>query len=311
MIRVNYNQGDQRISVVPIHPDTGAPVVVDSGSDVTVQIVDLREHDEATAHTVLATTTVAQDSFSATLTATAGYSQSDPQLISASAGAAVVGRAYLLQDSSGKQEIVKLSSIGATSAQSVLPIRGIFPQGSTLTGVELSATFPSAEANDEDSVEDRGGPYLVTWTYVVGGRTIVLPTTLYVDRYSIAPPIDETFVLMAQPDMANRGRSQVSSAILVAWQDFLASAQSAGRDPSMLPPGHVVKVAVRKMALAYLNRWASGGEADLAYADTLENQARGMFGDILVGRAPHGQVELTRDDVDHIDQPKGHLFRLS
>ncbi len=313
-MRVIYNQGDQRISVVPIHPRTGAPVVVDSGSSVTCTIVDLREHDEATDHTVLATTAISQDTFSTTLTAAAGYSQADPQAISAHTSLAVVGRTYLLEDTDGKQEAVQLSTVGATSASSTYPVRGNFPAGSRLLGVELSATFPSAEADDEDSVEDRGGPYLVTWTYVVGGETIVLPTTLWVDRYSMPPPIDDAFVLKAQPDIAERvrGRAKIANAIATAWEDWITEVELTGKDPSLLPASLPVRVAVRHMALSYLNRQASGTDADIAEADRQENLAREKFGSILNGRMPQSQAELTRDDVDHVAQPKGHsIFSLS
>lgn len=310
-MRVIYNQGDQRISVVPIHPVTGSPVVVDSGSDVTVSIVDLREHDQATDHTVLATTAAAQDGLSAALTGAAGYSQADPRNLPVDASSAAIGRTYLLVDSDGHAEAVKLASIGTTTASTVTPLRRNYATSDTLTGVELFATFPEAEADDEDSVESWGGPYLVTWTYVVDGQTVVLPSELWVDRYSIAPPIDEAYVLMAQPDMASRARTQVPSAIAVAWDEWLATVQSHGRDPSLFPPSHTVKVAVRKLALSYLNRWASGSEADNTYADGLEERARELFGSILIGQAPQGQVELTRDEVSHRDQPKGHIFKLS
>lgn len=312
-MRVIYNQGSQRISIVPIGQD-GAPVVVDSGTDVLVRIVDLREHDESTEHEVLASTVVSQDTLSISLTGAAGFSQADPHRVPANASTAVVGRTYLLQAADGRRETVQLSAInGTTSAVSLWPLRGNYATSDTLRGVELVASFPSLEANDEDSVEDRGGPYLVTWTYVVGGQTIVYPTELWVDRYSIAPPISDSDVLLAQPDLADRvrGRAQISSAIAAAWRDWLAEVQMHGFDPSLFPPGHAVKVAVRNLALSYLTRWVSGGDADETRAAALEDRARNMFGSILIGRTPSGQVQLTRDDVDHVAQPKGHLFRLT
>lgn len=310
-MRVIYNQGSQRISVVPIGRD-GTPVVVDSGSDVTVSIQDLREPEDGSERFVLAETTVAQDTYSATLTGASGYSQADPHTIAVDASSAVLRRPYLLLGADGRGELVHLRSVnGSTAAQSLLPLRRNYAASDTIVGVELWATFPSATANDEDSVEANGGPYLVTWTYVSGGETIVLLTELWVDRCSIAPAIDEVFVLTAQPNLASRARTDVPDAIAAAWQDWLAEVQSSGRDPSLFPPSHTAKVAIRKLALAYLNRWVSGGESDNAYADSLESRAYEMFRDVLVDRAPQGQVELKRDSVDNVTQPKGHFFRLT
>lgn len=311
-MRVIYNQGDQRISVVPIHPSTGQPVIVDSGSSITVAIVDLRESDTSDDHVVLAATAAAQDSFSAALTGSAGYSQPDPHALPVDASGAALGRTYLLESSDGRREALQLRALGGSSSASTLyPLRENYAAADTLRGVELFSTFPSAEANDEDSVEDRGGPYLVTWTYVVDGQTIVLPSELWIDRHSIAPTIDDAWVLRGNPDMAHRGRDHVPSAILAAWDDWLAAVQSHGEDPSRLLPSHVAKVGLRKLALAYLHRWASGGAEEDARADELEKAARDMFANELVGQGPKGQVKLTRDEVSHDPSPSGHLMGLS
>ena len=310
-MRVIYSQGDQRISVVPIHPATGAPVLVDSGTDVTVSIVDLRHGDQSADHTVLATTVVSQDPFSAVLTADAGYSQADPRYLPLDASSAARGRAYLLVAADGRQETVQLRDLGATSASTIHNLQRNYATGDTLRGVELVATFPAVEADDEDNVEDNGGPYLVVWRYQVDGQTVVLPTELFLDRYSLTPPIDEQWVLRGQPDFAARGREQVSTAIAVAWDDWLAQVESHGRDPSLIPAGHTVRVGLRKLALSYLHRWASGGDTDTERADALKAEAERLFGDVLVGHAPKGQVELTRDDVGHEPEPKGHIFQLS
>lgn len=310
-MRVTYNQGDQRISVVPIHPATGAVVLVDSGSDVTVSIVDLRYGDQSSDHTVLATTVVSQDPLAATLTGSAGYSQADPHRLPLDASAAALGRTYVLVDADGQQETVQLRSIGATAAFTVHDLRRNYETGDTLRGVELVATFPAATADEENNVEDKGGPYLVTWTYRVDGQTVVLPTELFLDRYSLTPPIDDQWVLRGQPDFAARGREQVTTAIQAAWDDWLAAVEGHGEDPTLFPAGHTAKVGMRKLALSYLHRWASGGETDTTRADALQAEAERLFSDVLVGHAPQGQVKLTRDDVGHDPEPKGHVWRLS
>lgn len=311
-MRVIYNQGDQRISVVPVHPVTGAPVVVDSGTDVTVSIVDLRWHDQATQHTVLTTTTVTQDTFSAALTGAAGYSQASPYTIPVDASSAALGRTYLLEDASGQREAVQLRSInGTTSAFTTHRLRRNYVATDTLRGVELVGTFPSAEANDEDSVEDSGGPYLTLWTYVVDGQTYNLAASLWVDRYSLAPPIDAAWVLTEHPTMSSRARDDIPAAIAAAWQEWLAKLEARGEDPSLFPPSHTVKLALRKRALSYLNRWASGGESDTEYARELKDEAMNLFNDALTGNLPRDQVKLTRDDVGHVSKPVADLFRLT
>lgn len=313
-MRVIYNQGDQRISVVPINPATGAPVVVDAGTDVTVSIVDLREHETATDRVALATTTVTQDALSETLTAAAGFSQPDPHALPLVTTTAALGRSYLLVAAGGESEVVRLSSTAAAAVTTSTPLRRNYAIGDTLRGIELVATFPSAEANDEDSVEDKGGPYLVTWTYVTDGITVTLPTTLWVDRFSLAPPIDEAYVIQGMPTIAqrSRGRTTVAGAIAVAWDDWLAELQSSGKDPSLFPPAHNVRVALRKLALAYLVGWVSGSDAETEAAAAKEAAARSELTSIIEGRAPQAQVQITRDTVESIDQVKGSsIFRLS
>lgn len=314
-MRVLYNQGDQRISVVPVHPETGGPVVVDVGTDVTLSIFDGREHELSANRTVLAVTTVTQDAFSESLTGAAGFAQASPQSVPVDASAAAIGRTYLLVDSIGRAEPVQLTSVGGTATADVaIPLRGSYSAADTLVGVELVGTFPSAEANDEGSVEDSGGPYFAVWTYVVDGKTVTLPTELWVDRFSMAPPVDEAYVLRAMPTLAqrSRGRGTPREAISVAWDDWLAMVQSAGKDPSLFPPGHSVRVGLRRLAIAYLLDWAAGTDAEREEAKQRDESARAALSSVLEGRAPHGQTQLTRNDAASIPEPKGSLkFRLS
>jgi hypothetical protein len=307
-MRTLYNAGDQSIRFTPIDPRTGRVAEVTGAS---YRIVDLRHPDTSAEHVIVDDTAATVDDGIATLTASAGYAQASAVSLSLAHSGLATGRPYLLSSATGSIcEVVTLASIGLQDAITATPLRYNYSTGDSLSGIQLIGTFPAAEANDEDNVERSGGPYLVTWSYTYQGQALYVPTTLYLDRYSVIPPIDATYVLQASPDLAQRARSYVDSAISVAWEDFLSRAECTGHDPQSLPPGLTVRVAVRTMALAHLHRWVGGSDSDLSHADALEDRARGMFNDVLVSSAPRGQIEIKRNNVEAV-KPHGAMFKLS
>lgn len=305
MFRVIYSETDQSVVRVPIDPATGEPILL-SGS-VTVSFFDKRE-DEATE--LVGTATVSQDSTSAVLTGSAGYGQADPCLVPVAPSLVSEGHLYLIQGG-GQSEVFRVRETTATQVFAVNGLRNQYSSSNVnyVRGIEVSATFPDLTAN-EDAVESGGGPYLVTWSYVHDGSTVVLADTAYLDRYSLAPIIDEAYVLMANPTLSerSRGRTRVSQAIAVAWQDYLAEVESAGRDPSLLLPTNGTKVALRHGAMAYLLEWNGGGDGDEERAAEHRRRFQSGMRDLLTGQPPKGTVEIDRDSNTAVTPRGGFEF---
>ena len=305
MFRVIYSETDQSVVRVPIDPVTGSPVLLDG--TVSVSFFDKRE---AEAQELLGTSVVSQDSTSAYLTADAGFSQVDPTLLPVVPSMVEVGHTYLMEGE-GSSELVQVRQVTLTAAYAQNGLRGNYSasDAARLRGIELQATFPDLTA-DDDAVKNGGGPYLVTWTYQHDGSTVIASDTAYLDRYSLAPPIDETYVLMANPTIHERarGRVSVSQAIAVSWQDYLAEVEGSGRDPSSLMVSNGAKVAIRHQALSYLLDWVSGGEADDTAAETHRKKYSAMMRNILTGEAPKGTVEIDRDTGASVKPATGFEF---
>ncbi len=304
MFRVIYSETDQTVVRVPIDPATGEPILL-SGT-VTVTFLDKREGESTET---IGSATVSQDSTSAVLTASAGYGQADPCLVPISPSLVSEGHLYLIQGG-GNSELFRVRE---TTSTEVFAVDGLRHQYSStdanyVRGIEVVATFPDLTA-DTEAVKSGGGPYLVTWSYVHDGSTVVLADTAYLDRYSLAPFIDEAYVLMADPTISerSRGRTRVSQAIAVAWQDYLAEVESADKDPSLIIPSNGAKVALRHGALAYLLEWNSGVDEDPKVASERRLFQSGMR-DFLTGRPPKGTAEIDRDTDKAVTPKSGFEF---
>lgn len=304
MFRVIYSETDQTVIRVPID-ERGEPVLL--SADATVTFYDKREDSDSQQ---VGTATVAQDATSAVLTGAAGYAQADPSLVPISPSLVSEGHLYLIEGG-GKSELFR---VGETTTTEVYATRGLRNQYAAdavvyVRGIELSATFPDLTA-DEDAVENGGGPYLVTWSYVVDGSTVVVADTAYLDRYSLAPIIDEDYVLMADPTIHERarGRTRVSQAIAVAWQDYLAEVESSGKDPSELMPSNGIKVALRHGAIAYLRDWNASSDAEIAMAAESRRKFNDGMRDLLTGQAPKGTVQIDRDTDEAVTPTTGFEF---
>ncbi|MGH1451193.1 MAG: hypothetical protein ACRBBM_17450 [Pseudomonadaceae bacterium] len=305
MFRVIYSETDQSVVRVPIDPITGSPVLL--GGTVSVAFYDKREGEGQES---VGTATVSQDATSSILTANSGFSQPDPTMVSVIPSSVREGHTYLIEGA-GQSELFQVRRVTTTAVYAAHGLRGNYAIADVarVRGIEVEATFPDLTA-DTDAVENGGGPYVVTWTYAHDGSTVVLADTAYLDRFSLAPPIDETYVLMANPSMGDRVRSRgsIAQAIAVAWQDYLAEVESSGRDPSLLIPSNGAKVALRHQALAYLFEWVSGGDTDDAAATSHHQRYDAIMRNILTGEAPKGTVEISRNTGEAVTPDTGFEF---
>jgi len=305
MFRVIHSETDQSVVRVPID-QRGRPVLLSGAASVT--FYDKREDE---ADEVVGTATVTQDATSAVLTAAAGYGQADPAMVPIAPSLVSEGHLYLIEGGSGQSELFRVRESSTTAVYAMHGLRHAYPSTEVVTvrGVELVATFPDITA-DEDAVENGGGPYLVTWSYQVDGSAVIVADTAYLDRYSLSPPIDEDYVLMANPTIheRSRDRTRVSQAIAVVWQDYVSECEEANKDPAHFFPSSSLKVGLRHGALAYLFEWNGGTEDDSEKAEDHRQKYAAKIRNLLTGEPPKGTAQIDRDSNVAVKPKTGFEF---
>lgn len=159
--KVYYGRGAQDIVTVP--HKSGQPVRVASA---TYEIVDSRHSVDSSAHVVVAAGTAATlDTLSTTTSAAAGRSGTDRRALTVvSTTGLTVGHLYILTAASGEAELVTIAAVpSGTVARTVSDIRGTYATGATLRGIEVTATFPALEADDDENLD--GLPFIVIWNF--------------------------------------------------------------------------------------------------------------------------------------------------
>lgn len=239
--RIYYGKGDQTLRTIP-HKD-GRPVRVTSG---TYGIFDVRYSESSSDYELVAAGTAASiDAVSTTLASKAGRNASDHRLLSlASTAGMVVGTSYILESAEGKAEIVKIVAIpNGTSALTASEIRGDYPSASTLRGVEVSATFPSSAADDEDSLQRDGLPWIIVWTF---SGSPPLRESIHLERGEEAQLATLEDLVELDPYLSNVGGDRIEPALALAraHRDFRVDLQLAGASESDFLSGPLGRDAV-------------------------------------------------------------------
>lgn len=243
--RVYFDKGAQPIRTVP-HRD-GRPVRVTAA---TYGIFDARFGDSSSDHVVVAEGTAATvDSVSTTLSAKAGRGATDRRTITVASTAGIsAGRTYLLQAPSGVVELVRIATVASgTSLLAGTEIRGDFPAASTLKGVEVAATFPGSEADDESNLD--GMPWVVVWT--IDGFP-PLRETIHLERgeEALLASLDDLREL--DPTLSVTGGDRIDPALALAraHRDLRTDLLMAGASESDMLLGPIGRDAVTYRAAA-------------------------------------------------------------
>lgn len=138
-------------------------------ASATVQIEDLTQDEEGDDRFILASTAATVDSHNVATTADAGAGEADPRLLTHAGTSPSVGHSYAIESTTGAYEIFEVASVTSTTVRAKVPFSGVYPSGSTIRGVELSCSFPSLSASDED-LFDGNPPLRVRWTYTFEDR---------------------------------------------------------------------------------------------------------------------------------------------
>lgn len=295
---VVYNQGAQTLRTVPLDYQL-RPVVVTSPS---YTIEALFRGTGNSDREVVASTATAVDTTTATLDAAAGPSTADARRIQLGSGASSFkqGRRYLLTKADGQRELVTVERVDA-SANDIYTrnrIRRAFASGDTLRGIEIDATFPAGEANDEDNVKD-GGPYRVRWTWTIDNRTDVIDEEIWIKRNSRSRFVSSEELLVRWPtaDTWARGRISPEKALEAAHEDYYSWISLRRLDPHYFYTGEVGRLAVVTRALYYLHLWRGTDESS-ELAMEFKQEWKQMIGSLTTGEAAHHTVRVDKDEDD-------------
>jgi hypothetical protein len=281
-----HGSGAQTLRHIP-HDHNGRPRVVASA---TVEIADLRYSEDSDEREVLASTAATIGAVSTTLSAAAGPGESDTYLLPLASvtipAAVVVGRPYLVTGADGEAELVTVRAISSLNVYTHLELRRDYALGATFRSVEITASFPALEADDDTEIEAEPHGYQATWTYTIDGEVYVVPVIHWLSRTTLAPIVDELYVLRGFPTIGPRlrNRADVGDAIAIATEEYNAEVRVAGRDPASFRGNDTSRIAVRARALQHCFEWMGPAEHDVRQALRFESQFKYLMSQLLDGR---------------------------
>lgn len=284
--------GAQAIRTVPVNAH-GRPTVVTA---CTYRIVDLRKGEGDPEREVVAAGTAATiDATSSSTTATCGKGTVNARKIPVQSTVGfIAGRRYLITLADGTRELVVCETIGAGGY--IIPrdeLSRAYASGATLRGVEVSGTFPSLVADNEENIEDgQGGPYAVDWTWDLDPsprREIV-----WIIRQPDSLFCTEEDVLSIDPSLAatTGQRIQIPTAIRQAAMEVRVQLQLHQIDPDNFHAGDALKLAVLYRTCWHLTRLLTG-EQNQARAEVYQTEAQKYLDNLTIGQPPAKTVKTS------------------
>lgn len=237
--RVYFGQGAQVLRTVP---HKNGPVVV---SSATYAIYNPRYLSGDANHVLVAAGTAAtMDTVSTTLSNVAGRIGADRKTITVTTTVGMAaGRQYLLRAPNGTEEVVKAHAIlSGTQLVALSEIGGDFPTGSTIRGIEVSATFPADPANDDENLGDI--PWLIVWVF--NGIASPIQEPIYLERGEENQLASLDDLKELDPYVSTVGGNRISPerALARAHKDFRLDLMLAGANESEMVTADIGQNAV-------------------------------------------------------------------
>lgn len=297
---VIYNGGDQDLVHIPA-------ARVDASPTPTVHVFNSTKSTGSADRDIVASGNATLDSASLTTTGTVGLGQSNPRAITCTADPTShcsTGRWYWIEAANGEGEVFKAVGVKAGSANTVTaawPLSRAYAASSSVLGLELRVTFPSASAADDDLFEqDR--PLLVRWTYAIDGRLYSQTEQVRLVRRRIADSnLGEAIAIFKSiwPELAEQIDPQSN-----ALRDVAAYAadrvalkiRSRTEDPqSALFGPQATHAIVARMALHCADMGIlPKTEGAIEFRQNMANDYGEILDDMSRGLAGHGTVDVDR-----------------
>ncbi len=313
---VQFEGGAQSVLSIPVDA-RGIPTLP---SAATYGILDLRYDEDDSNRAIVALGTAGSiDSASTTLSAASTLTAARTITVADGSGL-TEGHFYLLTDATTNQRtLIEVRSKNGNTIYLQNALNRVWANASTVQGIEVTATFPSAEAADENRTVDLGGgPYVVDWTW-----TGVDPTTqrefIWVRR---TPGMQHIVTLedcaILDPSLQRELKPEwVEQFLNQAHRDLHAELRAIGQDPSRWDGAENAQEYVKARFVMHGRRYLPGEEGGRndRLAQAAEGRARIMLHTILsAGTSPVGTVitDATEDEAPDGTSPQGHtIFGLS
>jgi len=288
-----YGEGAQTITHVP-------PVRV---SSATYVIEDLWV-DDGDASRVLASGSATLDSVSASVDVASGRSQGDHYKVSidGTTGFSIGGRYWLSENSQG--ETIEAAQIKTDDyLKSKHDLLGDYTTAATLQGMELTASFPSATANDEDVlIEQR--KFRVVWEYTINGVKTKPQEQIQLVRYDqadldVADALNIARTIFPDLDGLVRSKSQTlenwaAMAARLLRGQLLQRLNGQTPEEFLMGPRGAEAVAFKLMVIAAQNGFSPGDVVPADFLAEMRNELNGVWESMTRNRAGQETVDLTR-----------------
>lgn len=261
---------------------------------------------------VIASGSATVASFSVTSTAAAGADTSNPNRFTATTTAGTVGEPAALYGADGSRELVEIEAISLNAYVDTLsPIAGSYPTGSTLRGLKLSASFPDVDAAD-DALFDRNPAIRVTWVYTLDGVIHRVPRLIELVRHSMGDlDVGATTLrlLRMYPDLSTRlpDSSKLEHMVVQCAEDLGNDLRAYGQEPDriLLGPQGSGLLRARVMLHAAKLGYAPGRQESAVYLPLAQADYTRLFDRTVLG-VPGANTATTSRAADsaasHPDQ---------
>ncbi len=291
MQTIIYGAGDQAVEVYA----TDAQGRMVKPSAATAKIVDLEFSESAddADRIILATSAATVDSVATTTSAATGSSSAAPRKIPvASAAGFTVGRFYVIS-AAGLTEAFEVARVDSNDVWARDELRGTYATSAAVTGMRVTATFPSARANDADEL-DRRTIYGVDWTFTGVTGPAHVRTLARIERRARAPraTLPDLFLIDPRFAASSHDATRLESHLQQADRETSARLMWRRTEISNTDDGEVGKQAVawRAAELAYLHL---GDQFEQRAANAAE-QAKMWLNMLMSGHKADDQVETSR-----------------
>jgi len=271
-------------------------------SSATYSIVDMTESTGSSGRTIVASTAATIDGTATTLSAAAGRGEANAALLTVASSVGFTGGTKYLVSTvadSGDRELFTARRVDSGSMYAERELRGTYASASLVEGVEISGTFPSSVADDEDAALLEGREYQVTWSYTIAGEAYLVPERILVGRYSITPWVGAEDVLMGEPKLSRMISPHiVQEVIAVASEEISGELEASRVDPSYYRPTLAGRTAARYLCLSKL-RATLGQESDREDSDMWRQRYKKQILQMIEGRPDGARIVSKVDDTVH------------
>lgn len=287
----------------------------------TYSIEDLTKADDD-ADRVIASGNATAASWSVVSTAVAGATQANAARITTNAttGAAIGAPAAIVAPD-GTTEIFEVAGVSANAyIEAETELAGVYPIGSTVYGILVTAPVPDDlgdDTGDEEDLLEQERPLRVVWTYSIGGVTLKPQERIEFLRHTAAATIDIGAAILRvrklYPDLPDRlperaSLDVIASEVALDIDDELRQRKIAP-ERLMLGPAGVRLLALGIVAHAGDLGYAPGSTStDGAWARLAADRYRQRLEALLVGEPGLGTTE-TEHVTDMASQTPSEAYR--